>query len=402
MHSEPSNINPGPRPPPIGDAFGPTLQAAATSGRSTRQQRRAAQMQSPQEPLHQQRADASGPSRAVDGASSVNGQLSGVQPNGAETAPSGMVTPGPNTASLWKQGSGSFASKLRQGLPQVSPSVPLGTSVADPQRPVPPAAQRPPGPQFNHVLLEASLTPLRPQPQPRQMTAGSMTAPSRCEEEGYSAQLDSMSPTVQPPCSPSASACVGRTSTAEPDAASSVAAEDSVSQQDEALEEGPHAALARLGRGSNLSEASLSSWAVQVLAFCSIWQQLHLQTIVTPFLMPRRCMPSTYYLLHWCIISSAMQCGAWEEDELLDPFWEVRWSALKPNLVRKLGGGGYGQVYEAYHCSAPMAVKILTLDDPTRTHCVLDSGANTCFVPPQYRCIFSPHADFAVWSQQLF
>ena len=32
-----------------------------------------------------------------------------------------------------------------------------------------------------------------------------------------------------------------------------------------------------------------------------------------------------------------------EEDEQRDPFWEVSWSALKPNIVRKLGEGGFGQ-----------------------------------------------------------
>ncbi|KAK9838338.1 hypothetical protein WJX81_005555 [Elliptochloris bilobata] len=46
-----------------------------------------------------------------------------------------------------------------------------------------------------------------------------------------------------------------------------------------------------------------------------------------------------------------------------DPFWQIRWEDLAPTLVRKLGSGSYGQVYECYFHCAPMAVKIITLDD---------------------------------------
>lgn len=45
-----------------------------------------------------------------------------------------------------------------------------------------------------------------------------------------------------------------------------------------------------------------------------------------------------------------------------DPFWQVQWEDVAPTLVRKLGSGSFGQVYEAYYCSAPMAVKVLNID----------------------------------------
>ena len=41
---------------------------------------------------------------------------------------------------------------------------------------------------------------------------------------------------------------------------------------------------------------------------------------------------------------------------------QIRWEELKPTLVRKIGSGSFGQVYEAYYHCAPMAVKILQLD----------------------------------------
>ena len=44
-----------------------------------------------------------------------------------------------------------------------------------------------------------------------------------------------------------------------------------------------------------------------------------------------------------------------------DPFWEVSWESLRPTLVRKIGQGSFGQVYEATRHFAPVAVKVMTL-----------------------------------------
>lgn len=38
---------------------------------------------------------------------------------------------------------------------------------------------------------------------------------------------------------------------------------------------------------------------------------------------------------------------------------------MKPTLIRKIGSGSFGQVFEAYFHCAPMAVKIINIDgDP--------------------------------------
>lgn len=42
---------------------------------------------------------------------------------------------------------------------------------------------------------------------------------------------------------------------------------------------------------------------------------------------------------------------------------QIDWKDLQRNLVRKLGNGSFGQVYEAYYHSAPMAVKIIKIDN---------------------------------------
>ena len=44
------------------------------------------------------------------------------------------------------------------------------------------------------------------------------------------------------------------------------------------------------------------------------------------------------------------------------PDLQIKWEDLKPTLLRKLGSGSFGQVFEAYYHSAPMAVKIMNLD----------------------------------------
>ena len=41
---------------------------------------------------------------------------------------------------------------------------------------------------------------------------------------------------------------------------------------------------------------------------------------------------------------------------------QIDWAELQPTLVKKLGNGSFGQVYEAYLHSAPMAVKVIKMD----------------------------------------
>lgn len=41
---------------------------------------------------------------------------------------------------------------------------------------------------------------------------------------------------------------------------------------------------------------------------------------------------------------------------------QIKWEELAPTLVKLLGSGSFGQVYEAYLHSAPMAVKIIKLE----------------------------------------
>jgi len=51
---------------------------------------------------------------------------------------------------------------------------------------------------------------------------------------------------------------------------------------------------------------------------------------------------------------------------------QLCWEEIKPTLVTKLGQGSFGQVYEGWYHSAPMAVKIINVDrcsgtDPLHT-----------------------------------
>lgn len=41
---------------------------------------------------------------------------------------------------------------------------------------------------------------------------------------------------------------------------------------------------------------------------------------------------------------------------------QLCWDKIKPTLVTKLGQGSFGQVYEGWYHSAPMAVKIINVD----------------------------------------
>ncbi len=40
---------------------------------------------------------------------------------------------------------------------------------------------------------------------------------------------------------------------------------------------------------------------------------------------------------------------------------QIKWEDIKPALVRKVGSGGFAQVYEVYMYGALMAVKIVNL-----------------------------------------
>ena len=40
---------------------------------------------------------------------------------------------------------------------------------------------------------------------------------------------------------------------------------------------------------------------------------------------------------------------------------QIKWEDIKPSLVRKVGSGGFAQVYEVYMYGALMAVKIVNL-----------------------------------------
>lgn len=41
---------------------------------------------------------------------------------------------------------------------------------------------------------------------------------------------------------------------------------------------------------------------------------------------------------------------------------QISWESLKPTIVRKIGNGSFGQVFEVYYHSAPMAIKIINID----------------------------------------
>lgn len=41
---------------------------------------------------------------------------------------------------------------------------------------------------------------------------------------------------------------------------------------------------------------------------------------------------------------------------------QIKWEDIKPALVRKVGSGGFAQVYEVYMYGALMAVKIVNLE----------------------------------------
>lgn len=45
-----------------------------------------------------------------------------------------------------------------------------------------------------------------------------------------------------------------------------------------------------------------------------------------------------------------------------DEFWKIRWCDLEPGLLRKLGNGSYGQVFQGVYLNAQVAIKVLNVD----------------------------------------
>lgn len=45
-----------------------------------------------------------------------------------------------------------------------------------------------------------------------------------------------------------------------------------------------------------------------------------------------------------------------------DDFWKIRWKDLEPGLIRKLGSGSYGQVYQGVYLNADVAIKVINID----------------------------------------
>lgn len=45
-----------------------------------------------------------------------------------------------------------------------------------------------------------------------------------------------------------------------------------------------------------------------------------------------------------------------------DEFWKIRWCDLEPGLLRKLGNGSYGQVFQGTYLNAQVAIKVLNID----------------------------------------
>lgn len=71
-----------------------------------------------------------------------------------------------------------------------------------------------------------------------------------------------------------------------------------------------------------------------------------------------------------CLIECLMNCLCMKTDTqgiLLQQLFvslllQLCWDKIKPTLVTKLGQGSFGQVYEGWYHSAPMAVKIMNND----------------------------------------
>lgn len=74
---------------------------------------------------------------------------------------------------------------------------------------------------------------------------------------------------------------------------------------------------------------------------CVCWFDIYHQKLT--------CLLGQHVSLH--TLDSSVHCLA-----------QIDWAELQPTLVKWLGGGSFGQVFEAYWRSAPAAVKVIKLD----------------------------------------
>ena len=74
---------------------------------------------------------------------------------------------------------------------------------------------------------------------------------------------------------------------------------------------------------------------------------------------------------------------------------QIKWENIKPALVRKVGSGGFAQVYEVYMYGALMAVKIVNLkadQDLNLSEALVRFKCLSILTPSLYTCLCS-HVD---------
>ncbi len=78
------------------------------------------------------------------------------------------------------------------------------------------------------------------------------------------------------------------------------------------------------------------------------------------------------------------------DDQMLSACLQLCWEEIKPTLVTKLGQGSFGQVYEGWYHSAPMAVKIINVDRCSGTdpmHTISVKGILQCLIIAMQRLV---------------